>query len=141
MDPDSIIKEVIDNLTQRLKMIWHTKAPQQEILPYAVQEAVLNSLLLGSIYSYLWDKADFSSFAVSEYKVPRKDEEMGRGDLFWYLYPDTICYFEVKGSFYKYPTSKSCVNAAISYLEEAKNQVLRLFMISLRNGIFKNLKS
>jgi hypothetical protein len=124
---DVIIKNYmvpyINNKWTNMQKVLSGSKINRQRLPFAVEEAVLNTALTGSIYKYMLDNSDYDSILVSEAAVKRANGGKGRCDLVWYTGKD-VYYMELKGSFYYgFNNSNTTVNEAFKYLNSAVEQV------------------
>lgn len=118
-----IIERMIEeNLAERITNIWKVCSGTTIKIPYTVEEAGFNSILLASIYTYI-DKheANVFSFPISESEIQRT-EGKGRSDIIWYREKEA-CYFELKGSVFGGGYAKTDVNNTKKALKIAKEQL------------------
>lgn len=119
----SIIRNIIGNyLSKRIEGIWESCLKISIKIPYTVEEAGFNSLLLASIYDYIKEKEEGFSFAVSEAAIERYGDKGCRGDIIWYR-ENEVCYFELKGSCYGGKHVNTDVENAKKSMDYAKYQL------------------
>lgn len=119
----NIIRDIIENyLSKRIEGIWESCSKIGIKIPYTVEEAGFNSLLLASIYDYIKEKEEGFSFAVSEAAIERYGDNGCRGDIIWYR-ENEVCYFELKGSCYGARRVNTDVENAKKSMDYAKYQL------------------
>ena len=120
---EKIVKHVVENyLSKKIEHTWEVCSKTGIKIPYTVEEAGFNSLLLASIYDYIEKNEKGYSFPVSEAYIERSGTSRCRCDIIWYREAD-VYYFELKGSFYGNKDAETDINKAISKLKKAKEQL------------------
>ncbi|GAA0180448.1 hypothetical protein SH2C18_31380 [Clostridium sediminicola] len=120
---ERIIREIIGQyLNKKINKIWAICSKTGHKIPYIVEEAGFNSLLISSIYKYIEENEQEFSFAVSEASIERNGSKGCRGDIIWYR-EENICYFELKGSCYGASSGVTDVKNAKKALDYAKYQL------------------
>lgn len=119
----NIIGDIIENyLSKRIEELWEQCSKIGIKIPYTVEEAGFNSLLLTSIYDYIKEKEKGFSFAVSEAPIERYGDKGCRGDIIWYR-ENEVYYFELKGSCYGGSSAHADVKNAEKSMNYAKYQL------------------
>lgn len=120
---EKMVRNTIENyLSKRIEKIWGICVKTGMKIPYTVEEAGFNSLLLASIDEYIGECEQDYSFAVSEAGIERSGKNGCRCDIIWYK-EDDVCYFELKGSCYGSKKTETDIKNAIIVLNEAKKQL------------------
>lgn len=117
---DKILKDI---LSEKINNVWKACSKTGIKIPYTVEEAGFNSLLLASIYEYIKEfESEEYSFAVSEATIERYGNKRCRADIIWYR-KEAVCYFELKGSCYGEVSSSTDVSNCKKSIDYANYQL------------------
>lgn len=120
---EKIVRDIVENyLSKKIEHTWEVCSKLGIKIPYTVEEAGFNSLLLASIYDYIEKNEKGYSFPVSEAAIERYGNKGCRGDIIWYREED-VCYFELKGSCYGGSRANLDIENAEKSLDYAKYQL------------------
>ena len=117
------LEYIIENMLPcKMEEIWKACLHKNKRIPYVVEEAGFNSLLLSCIYDFVSKNEKYESFAVSEAIVIRSGGTKGRCDIIWYI-DDEAYYLELKGACFGSNSVKTDIKNSLNSICHAKEQV------------------
>lgn len=119
---NTITDEILgEKVKEQINAIWKTRAKQGKKIPYVVEEAAFNSIILSSISRWIMDNEAYEWFAVSEPEIKRYSSK-GYADIMLFS-TDEVHYFELKAACYNGGKALTDVRNALNALNYAQVQV------------------
>lgn len=119
---NTITDEILgEKVKEQINAIWKARAKQGKKIPYVVEEAAFNSIILSSISRWIMDNEAYEWFAVSEPEIKRYGSK-GYADIMLFSSKE-VHYFELKGASYNGTNPLIDVKNTVKSLNDAQVQI------------------